>query len=643
MFLLYVGLSIFAIVIGIYFGIKLSGSIGHPILYFLFWILYLISVLSLLNISISVAYYLILKHKRGPPGPRGEKGGRGGSGTTGNCETGCKDKVCNLKIMRAMNIKFNKLMTQATRKEYDPPLAINNNFIRETIKRICHSDQFKEVARIKQPYQVLEYIISIWEIWIELLFDADPSKHKDRFKTWLETHGADNEWEAISAEGKSNPFDEIKKYDIYYWGLSKEFRPVKIQYCKPNNVFKQDYTPPKIRAIESNFYEWIYNDRGSGSDLDGEIWRGKPTLYQGRWYYPLGDVAWHQYGGQHSRRYLREYGTPHRGMTDNNQSDRNGPAHTTVFVDGSSKHVESPQSYDIAWYDGGSGGDHDVVFWMPRDFTKDGKKFKCFGGVALRGYGNNPLKTYGKNQPIKCIDEACLEKIPAHQGSIWNDSGSGAELDGSIWTNKSDQYSPYKVAYYPRFKHSPDNRQFYKIKKDCMTGKNNLEKTPTYADDRLGYGWHGTPKRQGSYSIFNFLDLVVESKIINSSTGESYYLAHTGDTIPNAYFVKVHNKRTDTYINCIKNRGGMGYDNGTCDMNNPDEIWEVEFANFDPSKFLLKSKSRGSYLYLEKHNDGKYYARNKSISVKIKTDKNLARPYIWHFEDAADKGKLKSE
>lgn len=640
MFLLYLGISSLCLIFAVYFGLKLAEPIKHPILYLIFWLLYVISILSLLNIITSGAFFVVLRYKRGPPGIPGPKGEKGPSGKSGECEETCKEDLCQKTIIDKLTKEFNRLMTEVKQKDIEPPLAIKNGFIKETVKRICHSTQFKDVSRIKKPYLILEYITEVWMVWIKLLFDADPSSEKDRFKTWLETHGADNEWEAIT-EGKPNPFDEIKKYDIYYWGLSKEFHPIKIHHCKSKLGLKDNVNDAKIPAIESNFYDWIYNDRKTGSHQNIEIWRAKPIKYKGKTYYSLGDIGLSKYGGEYSRRYFREYQTPSRGMTDVGKHSRDGPSSTTILVDGSSPHVAVPKQYDLKWNDKKSGGRHDTAFWMPRDFSENGKNYKCFGGLAGKKTYKDPFSVYGKGDthPIRCIDESCLEEIPQQSYRIWRDRGSGARLDGSVWTNNHPNFKPYKTVYFPNKTHQDVKRKFYKIKENCLRSNAIADEEEETIEDKTSYGWHGTAKRDAKYSVFSFLDLVIESKIVNPQTGQVYYLAHTGAKTPNSYFVKPLNTKTNTYTNCLKVRGGVSYTNGTCNLNDKDEVWEVEFSSFDTNIFFLKSISRGTYLYLEKSKNGVYYPRNKDIGNK-KTDQQKTKAFHWYLEEADTQGKI---
>ena len=44
---------------------------------------------------------------------------------------------------------------------------------------------------------------------------------------YFQTIGAETEFEWL----KENPFDEMKKYDVFYWGMGKQYRPQLVDKC----------------------------------------------------------------------------------------------------------------------------------------------------------------------------------------------------------------------------------------------------------------------------------------------------------------------------------------------------------------------------------------------------------------------------
>ena len=58
----------------IFLGMKLSESIIHNDIKIFFWALYTVTLLTIINLSMSLYFYSSLKDKKGPLGSRGTKG-----------------------------------------------------------------------------------------------------------------------------------------------------------------------------------------------------------------------------------------------------------------------------------------------------------------------------------------------------------------------------------------------------------------------------------------------------------------------------------------------------------------------------------------------------------------------------------------
>ena len=58
------------------------------------------------------------------------------------------------------------------------------------------------------------------------------------------------------SKGEESPFDELKKYDIWYWGGSSLLKPKIINKCDLNNSDKENamLPPPVLKMVESNNY-----------------------------------------------------------------------------------------------------------------------------------------------------------------------------------------------------------------------------------------------------------------------------------------------------------------------------------------------------------------------------------------------------
>tara|TARA_B110001469_G_C9623297_1_gene310864 strand:+ start:232 stop:816 length:585 start_codon:yes stop_codon:yes gene_type:complete len=82
----------------IFLGIKLSESIVNPDVNIFFWGLYITSLMTLINVSMSIFFYTSIISKKGPLGPRGSKGKMGDRGESGSCGDDCKSKTLQLMV-----------------------------------------------------------------------------------------------------------------------------------------------------------------------------------------------------------------------------------------------------------------------------------------------------------------------------------------------------------------------------------------------------------------------------------------------------------------------------------------------------------------------------------------------------------------
>ena len=113
--------SVLAIVlIGAYLflGMKISETIVNADVKIFFWALYTVTLISIINVSLSIYFYSTLINKKGPLGPRGLKGSMGDKGTSGNCLVGtCKTKTVQIMVEEAIqNFKEENDVTPMERK-----------------------------------------------------------------------------------------------------------------------------------------------------------------------------------------------------------------------------------------------------------------------------------------------------------------------------------------------------------------------------------------------------------------------------------------------------------------------------------------------------------------------------------------------
>ena len=116
MIVFYVFGTIILFVIALFIGLYISSNIENPVIYVFFWLLYVVSIMTVINIMMTLSFYGNVRNKMGPPGPRGYVGEKGESGNPGLCDSSCRNKICyknNLHVVtfrcKSYGIKFAKL------------------------------------------------------------------------------------------------------------------------------------------------------------------------------------------------------------------------------------------------------------------------------------------------------------------------------------------------------------------------------------------------------------------------------------------------------------------------------------------------------------------------------------------------------
>lgn len=91
----------------IFLGMKISESIVNADIKIFFWALYFVTLMTIINVSISSYFYSSIINKKGPLGPRGSKGKMGDKGESGICnkET-CRINTVRLIIEQAIQEKM---------------------------------------------------------------------------------------------------------------------------------------------------------------------------------------------------------------------------------------------------------------------------------------------------------------------------------------------------------------------------------------------------------------------------------------------------------------------------------------------------------------------------------------------------------
>jgi hypothetical protein len=171
-----------------------------------------------------------MKDKTGPRGPRGPRGDMGDTGNDGKCSSGCRNQICVKSIKDNMVELINKLEKESGNPNSDfTSEDIRNVYLKEKIKSMCNSNEYQQLIPYKGAKNLIAYMSNIWGEITERIYNAGGI-------AYFKTIGAENDWDWV----EENPWNEFKKYDIYYWGLTKEYRPQLKDKCdnsKLKNAF----------------------------------------------------------------------------------------------------------------------------------------------------------------------------------------------------------------------------------------------------------------------------------------------------------------------------------------------------------------------------------------------------------------------
>lgn len=621
---------IFGFAIYILIGLYVTDTIGssnNTMIYILNWITYSLLILTIVMVFMLVQFWSIIQKKTGPPGIRGIQGDKGNPGTSGKCSIDAEQ----YKRIRQLSQYIDKLYSDKTEggSTYEP---ITNKFINiyltNKIKSIFTSNQFQVLLEVfssenRDISNLYSYIEQIWKIWFEELWKGGGEK-------WFKDSYADENYDWVDGH---NPFTEIRKYDIYNWGLTDLFRPLKAEICQgyENNSALPYKKEPLLKIIKSNDYKWIYNDKHSKGNWDMSAWRAKEVSIAGETYYPLGDIIAAGYADN------RKIGPTIVGQLETYDKSANGPDKTTLLVAGD---IKPPVRYEALWTDYQqrtkgvdtnkkyrNGGDNEGSLEKP--IAPEG--YTCLGDVFISR--NRDTKPGGKNGPkIMCVPSKCVTKITpttkpqwkvdtddndnaysfqlrlteAHGVNSINEEKPGNEDNAyNLIRARNARDNPYRYKAVNAFNddkmHNSDD--FYIIKKECLIAPDITPKDVQPEVAKLGLAWHGNPVKSGEkYSIFSFMGLVPEGLAVNRASGRSYYLEHYGGKDFNRYLLLFTNPDTQEFTNAIQVSPIMSNNKATPmpkEADNPLQQWRIVLDAKNKKVFNLENIETKKVLYIE--------------------------------------------
>lgn len=495
---------------------------------FLFVGMYVLTMLNIYIYGASSSFRKQLKEKTGKFGEKGQIGMKGKEGTPSTCEGGCGDDLCYRKMLSNITLMYNDWCDKHDPNSKLPEDAhIRNVFIKNKCKKMCNSEAMKTMLAAKGAEKCYDYVFhaykgggkkpdgetmlsknltdkgienmrytcggfdkgtrrmkfkSMWRQWIELILDYKEGKNfldsedlTDNDFDYLLNEEEDIEDEELKEKlsngskvnkNKISPFDEIKKYDIWYWGSPKTARPtyVETEQCKfdrtqepdlkrkNNNVYRPLFRSAVARQSYLNKGEMTdtgckttnidVDRRLAGSDKI-MVYRPNKFIENNEEYLPLGDVVYlgdencHNKNESQMRPIIND-----PNNTSNKDRDPNvGPQNVTELLYGKTNIVKSPKSYtklyDSTRMRGNSKDSSGYSIWRPvPPDPENGEKYVCLGDIL----SNSNDHSSPSIDNMACVKEKCLKKKTTFKRAIWN---SNNKEDPSVSSCPShNEYPP---------------------------------------------------------------------------------------------------------------------------------------------------------------------------------------------------------
>jgi len=598
---------IIAAIIGIGLGLELSSGIEEFVMYLLFWMLYIVTIITFINIFLVINYYLNMKKKTGPAGSIGPAGERGDKGEVGLCDPTCRDTICETQINDLIFDEIKKKIPSGNVK-------INNVYIKSKVRLMCASDEFKQLAPVNGPQNLINYIKNIWIIWLDLLYNSGGIKY-------FETVGAESEFEWLA----SNPFDEMKQYDVFYWGMGKQYRPEVSERCyaSKDGVNPDGGVSYVLRTSTTNYYTLLGYDEGSGSYYNVSFWRAKQFTYQGNVFYPVGDVA---IGPRRDGESI----TSNKLVGQFQIAELTPcPERQTIIVSGD---VKGPSDYILIWTNFNNNNNNNInAFWVWRPVAPS--EFIALGDVVT--FDSSKPNT-GDNAPIRCVPLYIATKMNPNGNVFWSSVGSVHPTnllllgytpnDGSaVSANPGNAYNLFRAVLgsSPNIPASDINANFYsldasKFESNYIIGSSMTNSSSVYSESSLksnpdqsssknlvGKGYLPSYRKDSQYSILSYINLKNNPILTHYITKTKFEGSLIPNAISNAYLIKFNNK-------CLNYDSNNGVTYSTCDAAIDNQIFSI-----------INTGNKRYECRIQHYNSKKYVKYKNSIVILIdENDKN---------------------
>ena len=666
--------SILGIIVYVYIGINIYQNLvdkkkfnEYAVVYF--FIMYFILFIILVNIIIITVFHSKILNKTGPTGPIGFRGDRGDKGSSGECNSDCYKIELKVELINFIEDTYNDLLK--TDKLYkgnninikneikDPEtgkivnLKLKNILLNDYVDNIIYSQQYQDAILSKKTVnEIDQYIKSILKQWITLIYKELPKNNKHSTDTKLnfflnENSRSDNiEWI------NSNPFDKIEKYDLYQWGKTRVFKPIKIYLDKNpdnSNYLPQDGKPP-LKILKTNHYKFLYENSKHDVKNDGikniinkypknlgSIWKNNNIVtYRKEKYFPVGDLIIGPDNNYETTdiSYIKDTEYNEKYSFSTKQEDGNLDGVVGEKIEGSKcietiKEVQwdkvggnlrektkkekvivcprkgnlkfKPPSKETILVTGDVEDPEDYeLLWNNKDSyermnltiwrPKCPEGYESLSDVATVDVDNEGKPIKPKKDSFKCVPKKCLTKNENELKTILK-TYDNQEIVG-LSNNKDNLKALNDNSYnFFRFKtkdKTKEQKPLYTINEQCKSSAYTESKPVEDRYKELGYGWHGRPVRNPKYSIFSYLVQMPEAIISSKETNYKYYIIHADLYDGDKNDKNFKTTAKNLYYILTLNYNNYKYDRCFSTFGNSDELIRTRIRSEDQSYWILE-------------------------------------------------------
>lgn len=642
----------------IYYGIRLTENFNNKTEIIIYLFAYVLFGITLLNFGIITKYWEILSKKRGPPGPRGLSGVEGEAGIVGTCEIEHNTMFALLKIKKSVLQTIKNNLSEESKKVFEDKFVYNsenntltNKLLDGIINRIVLSKEFDTILLRpdtadnikygKSLKDITGYLSSIINEWVINIMNIDEKGNPSFF---IDVDGSFTDTEDL----EKYFHNEIEKYDIWYWGGTRVFKPLEIAVMRQtefrdengkvhqNTAFPMD-DKARIEIMEITYsdndtrnLEWLWDATGLGDNKKGEqlyepteeygAWRNNRVGLYGRYIRPaiyipkvrvIGNKRFYPVGCV---------------MLETDPENKSAIVKKTILVSGD---VIIPDKYKVMWKDRRrihiikndgqpSDGIHSALFWKletsnPDYITigdiaqskTDGTKYQRKDFLDDTKTSLELLKAKfnqanpGRYTGIVAVPKDLVSVVASRSSPEWSyklngdvDKFNHGRYQIDIMTSNNE--SGFNVL---RFKNARYNMnlndkggEIMIIDPEKNRQLNNPLKETEIENSDLGFGYYGYPYLiADKYSIFKFLDLVPEGLIINYNNNRKLYIRHYGGVEPNRYNIFKYDTKTDRFDKAIRVNGPTDVSFSRMKPNDPRFGFIVEVDEKDKKFLRLRS------------------------------------------------------